>query len=43
MAGLQGSLEKAGVEAATILMKGMQELGPVLEEVGKTFDEADKK
>lgn len=43
MAGLQGSLEKAGVEAATILMKGMEELGPILEEVGKTFEEADEK
>ncbi len=43
MAGVQTSLTKAGPEAGMILMKGMAEFAPAMEEAGKLFQGADKK
>lgn len=36
-------LQKAGQEAAQVLMKGMAGFGAAMQEVGKAFEEADKK
>jgi hypothetical protein len=43
MAGSQASLMKAGQEAGEILIKGMLEVGPAMEEAGEIFKAADKK
>jgi hypothetical protein len=43
MAGAQASIAKAGPEAGMILMKGMMEFAPAMEEAGKLFQGADKK
>jgi len=37
MAGIQGTLAKAGPEAAAVLMGGMAEFGKAMEEAGKAF------
>lgn len=43
MAGMQQSMAKAGPEAGMVLMKGMMEIAPAMEEAGKLFQGADKK
>jgi hypothetical protein len=43
MGAVQGAIAKAGPEAGAVLMKGMQEFGAAMMEVGKAFEEADKK
>jgi hypothetical protein len=43
MEGFGPILEKAGPDAAQVVMKGMQEIAPALEQMAKVFGEADKK
>lgn len=43
MAGMQASMTKAGPEAGMVLMKGMAEIAPAMQEAGKLFQGADKK
>jgi hypothetical protein len=43
IAGSQAAMMKAGPEATGILMKGMMELAPTLNETADIFAEADKK
>jgi hypothetical protein len=43
LAGSQATLVKAGPEAAGIIMKGLMELAPAIDEVSGLFNDAEKK